>query len=213
MRKIQDDEGRPFNLDDHLPVGELDREDMIKFYQWTEDDAREAQGIYESDNQDFWKTDVPGAVYWYPLMQWRGAQGIIKLHESYLAGDKAAILKALEICFSYHFPIPRWCREAYGAALVAIELCEAKTWVDIFGHLHPKGTHIEVKRQEKFKSFLVYDRIKKMKKADPSVAIDGCLFESVGKEFGIGGKTTAEKYYYLWKNYFEKGGPFPFPLR
>ncbi len=209
MRKIQDGKGRPFNLDDHLPVGEIDREDMIKFYQWAEDDAWKAQDKYESDNPDFWKTDAPEAVYGYPLMQWKGSQEIIKLHESHLTGDKAAILNALEICFSYHFPIPRWCREAYKESFIAIALYEAKTWEDIFGRLHPKGTHIETKRQDRFKSYGVYIRIKKMKEADPTVAIDGGLFESIGKELGVGGKTTAEKYYYAWKNHFEKGGPLP----
>jgi len=72
----------------------------------------------------------------------------------------------------------------------------AKSWDDVFGQPHPKGIHLKTKRQEREKPHSVYRIIEQIKKEDPSTAIDGALFERVGKELGIGGKTLTENYYY-----------------
>jgi hypothetical protein len=196
-KKKQDKEAsKKFNINDHLPAACMDSDTMLNLYKWTFDDAAAAQTKFENEN--------PGTVAKGPLFQWQGAQELIELYESYHAGDKGAVLKALHICFFTHLPIPRWCENAYLGAYRSVKFYNAKTWGDVFGSPHKKGAHLSTKKQETNYSFRVYDRIKQIKEEDPSIPIDGFLFESVGKEFGIGGKTLTEEYYYKWKNYFDK---------
>jgi hypothetical protein len=100
-------------------------------------------------------------------------------------------------------PIPAWLTLAYLQAFRDIYQYRAKSWDDVFGKPHPKGTHLDAKRQEWEKSILVYHRVKEILRNEPGTPIDGYLFERVGREFGIGGKTLTEKYYYSWKNELE----------
>lgn len=189
------DKKNELNINDHLPTECINHDTIIQLYNWTFDDAAAAQTKFEDEN--------PGTIANGPLFQWRGAQELMELCESYHAGDKGAVLKALHVCFFKHLPIPRWCEVAYLGAYRSVKFYNAKTWGDVFGSPHPKGSHISTKKQETDYSFRVYDRIRQIKEDDPSIAIDGWLFEKVGKEFGIGGKTLTEEYYYKWKNYFE----------
>ena len=182
--------------EDFLPIEGSSQDELKQLYTWSFAEAAEAQGRYEAEN--------PETIAKGPIFQWQGAQELMELYESYQAGDKGAILRALHICFFKRLPIPRWCETAYLSAYRSVKFYYAKTWGDVFGKPHPRGTHLGAKRQENEKSFCVYDRVMQIKKDDPSVPIDGFLFESVGREFGIGGKTLTEKYYYKWKNFFEK---------
>jgi len=78
----------------------------------------------------------------------------------------------------------------------------AKSWDDVFGRPHKKGTHLDAKEQERKKSLPAYNRIKEIKRNDPSIPIDEDLFAIVGKEFGRS-KTLIAEYYYKWKNKLE----------
>ena len=51
--------------------------------------------------------------------------------------------------------------------------------------------------------FMVYNIVKTMRERDPSVPIDGHLFQTIGMELGIGSKTLTEQYYYDAKKYFK----------
>ena len=76
---------------------------------------------------------------------------------------------------------------------------EAKSWDDVLGRPYRKGIHHEARRKRRQYRKVVYDRILEIKKAEPDTAIDGALFERVGRELGIGGKTLVEEYYYSVK--------------
>jgi hypothetical protein len=191
--------------DDLLPIAEQLQDELKKLYLWSFAEAAEAQDKYEAINHPT-PIDVNNldSLTREPFRRWVAAQELMTLYESYQEGDRGAILKTLHICFSTHLPIPRWCELAYLNAFRKVKFYNAKTWRAVFGNPHPKGTHIGAKKQEQDMGFRVYDRIKQIKEADPSVAIDGWLFERIGREFGIGGKTLTEEYYYKMKNLLEK---------
>jgi len=71
---------------------------------------------------------------------------------------------------------------------------EFSTWEEAFGLLHPKGTHIEKMQDLRDKQIDVYNRIEELR--EQGNAVGGDLFEKVGKEFGLGGKTKVEEIYY-----------------
>ena len=101
-------------------------------------------------------------------------------------------------------PVPRWCAMGYLTAFRDVIQYRAKSWDDVFGKPHNKGVHLEAKREHREKSFLVYYRIKDILGTEPETPIDGYLFERVGKNLGIGGKTKTETWYYEWKNILKK---------
>jgi hypothetical protein len=178
-------------------------DELSELYKWSYADAVKAQDIYELQNPEPIDTNNPGIIFNEPFSRWQAAQELMELYDSHKKGDKGAILKALHVCFIHRLQIPRWCETAYVNAYRKVNFFQAKTWQDVFGNPHKKGTHIATKKQEKEMSFRVYDRIGQIKKDDPSVPIDGWLFEKVGREFAIGGKTLTEEYYYKWKNFFD----------
>ena len=183
-------------LDEHLPTEGPGRDDMMQLFAWTFEDALNAQEEWE----DRYGQNIRGRG---PFFRWLGASELRELYETYRSGDSTAIIEALYVCSLNSLPIPRWCEYSFLASYRKVRRYKAKGWNDVFGRPHPKGTHLETKKQELEKSLLVYRRIKNIKKEDPSTPVDGALFERVGKEFAIGGKTLTEEYYYKWKNRLE----------
>jgi len=195
MVKKQAEKKRPsaLGLRDHLPIEGPGRDDMMKVYSWSIEDAIKAQDEWEARYG-------PHVVGRGPLFRWVGTQELKELYDIYRAGKPHAILDALHVCSLNSLPIPRWCEMAYLAAYRKVRQYKAKSWDDVFGRPHPTGTHIKTKRQEREFSLRVYYEVERIKRKDPAVAIDGFLFESIGKKFGIGGKTLTEEYYYKEKN-------------
>lgn len=181
--------------DELLPTEGEGRDEMERLYTWREKDALK---------QDEWETKIGVRQVKGHWHRWAGAQELKKVCESYQTKkDPQTILEAIYLCAFYSLPIPRWCQTAYKEAYRKVRECKAKSWDDVFGRPHHKGTHLGTQRQWHEKGHLVYRRIQQIKKNDPSTPIDGSLFESVGKELGIGGKTLTEGYYYKWKNYWD----------
>ena len=69
----------------------------------------------------------------------------------------------------------------------------ARSWDDAFGSPHPKGRHRNAVRLEKLK-YKVHSRVRDIHKKE-GVSINNELFERVGKELGLGGKTTVSELY------------------
>jgi len=176
-------------LTDHLPIEGPGRDDMMQLYSWTHDDAWQAQEEWE-------KRYGPNIAGRGPFFRWIGATELKTIYEKYRTGNCSAIMEALSICSLNSLPIPQWCEKAFLVSYRKVKFYKAKSWDDVFGRPHPKGMHVEAKRQELEKSYLIYRRIEQIKKEEPHTAIDGALFERVGKEFGVGGKTLTEGYYY-----------------
>lgn len=151
--------------------------------------------------QQRWESTHRGSPYLEgPLYQRIARVNLEELFHSYQTGDKQALLEAMYGCMMHAIPFPRWCKKAFLSACEDVYTYKAKTWDDVFGHPHPKGTHLAAKREEREKSLHVCKRIQQIKEDDPSIPIDGHLFETVGKEFGIGGKTKTEEWYYKHKD-------------
>ena len=194
----QAEEKRPsaLGLEEHLPTEGPGRDDMLKMSTWDFEEARDAQ-------EDWAKRYGPNKVGRGPFFRWVGVQELRELYDIYRTGDSGAITEALFVCALNSLPIPRWCEVAYLEAYRKVRHYKAKSWDDVFGHPHQKGAHLGAKRQEREKGILVYNRIRQIKEDNPSTPIDGYLFETIGKEFAIGGKTLTEGYYYKWKNILE----------
>lgn len=180
-------------LDPHLPFHDgSGSKKLSRLYAMAEDEAIE-------ETLSWIEEDHPPQAR-LPIDRWTAAQGLKKWHERYKDGDRGAILESLYLCTLNDLPIPSWVTLAYLKAFRDVYHYRAKSWDDVFGQPHAKGTHLEAKKEEWEKSLRVYQRIKKIKQKNPDTPIDGHLFETVGKEFGTGGKTKTEQWYYKWKN-------------
>lgn len=173
-----------------LPVEGPGRKDMLELFSWDFDAAWKAQEEWENNYG-------PNAVGRGPFHRWLGAEELKELYKIYKEKkDPAVIIEGLYVCSLNSLPLPRWCEYGFLSAYRNVHHYRAKTWDDVFGKPHQRGTHLEAKRQEREKRHLVYRRIEQIKKDEPATATDGDLFERVGKEFGIGGKTLTEEWYY-----------------
>jgi hypothetical protein len=104
-------------------------------------------------------------------------------------------------------PVPRdrrWCAEAFLTAIEDVQDYRAKSWDEVFGRPHKKGAQLDALRKRREYQAKVWAHIHVLKEKNPNIAIDGSLFEQVGKEFGIGGKTLTEDYYYSMQNLLGK---------
>jgi len=183
--------------DDHLPTPGPGRDEMLQIYSWSFEDACSAQDEWENR----YGPNVRGRG---PFFRWVGAEELKGIYELYRTGNKAAILEALHICSLNSLPLPRWCEIAFLKAYRDVRFYNAKGWDDVFGRPHPKGTQLAARKQEREYDMRVYRRIRQIKADNPSIPIDGYLFERIGREFGIGSKTLTEQYYYNCKNRIEK---------
>lgn len=185
--------------------------DMQELYSWDFDKAWEAQEEWEKRHGTPFDNHIDGLLQGKilprsergPFFRWMGAQELKDLYEVYRMGESSAITEALYICTINSLPIPEWCEIAYLKAYRKVRQYKAKSWDDVFGRPHKKGTHLATKRQEREKSISVYNRIKEIKRNEPDTPIDENLFERVGRYYGIGGKTLTAQYYYAWKNKLE----------
>lgn len=193
MPKGPDKPGLPARMADYLPIEGEGRNEMKQFYSWDFETAWNAQDKWESER-------TPGSYERGPFFRWAGAQELRKIFDAYKSGNKQAVIEALHICSLNSLPLPRWCEMAFLSAYRKIRQYKEKSWDNVFGRPHPKGTHLEAKKEEYEKSLRVYRRIKEIKRENPDIPIDGHLFETIGLEFGTGGKTKTEQWYYKWKN-------------
>lgn len=137
------------------------------------------------------------------IARWTGAQSLVELEKAHNeTQNPAIILEAIYHCTLNDFAIPEWCALAYLNAYRKVTHFKAKSWDDVFGRPHPKGTHLDARREELVQGHEVYRRINEIKAAEPETPIDEYLFERVGRELAIGGKTKVAKIYYTFKEKF-----------
>jgi len=115
------------------------------------------------------------------------------LKRRFKKGDKTAILKAIQQCFQMKKPVPEWLRLAFLQAYDAATGYEIKSWAEVFGAVHPKGTHLKKERRSLMLRGSIVGRVQELKAA--GFPIDKLLFETIGKEFGLSGTTASEIYY------------------
>jgi hypothetical protein len=109
------------------------------------------------------------------------------------AGDKQALLWAIHDAATKEVPIPKWAAEALDKELHQAVTGKYESWDDVFGPLFAKATQQRGIRT-KARMFDVEDRIDQIHEEE-KVPINDLLFERVGKELGVGGKTTTSNLY------------------
>ncbi len=133
-----------------------------------------------------------------PLFQWFALKAIDRCREAFQGGDKFELLHAIRECANHDLPLPDWAARAFISAYDTILNFKAKSWDDVLGAPIPKGAHLNVLRERRELKFGVLNRVHEILARAPETPIDQYLFETVGKEFGIG-KTLAAEYYYAAK--------------
>lgn len=180
-----------FNESCLCPNSDIGPEEFRKISQWNLAEAVAAQKEYDKENRQ-------ANVGRGPLSYWSDIRILNSLYEEYLSGDKDAIMRALTTCIFSGLPLPAWLSSALIDSINKVRCYTAKSWDDVLGRPHSKGTNLVAKRKKLLKSFQVYQKITEIKEVTPKVPIDAGLFETVGRIFGLG-KTLAEEYYYHTK--------------
>ena len=113
--------------------------------------------------------------------------------KEYEAGNQTALLPMILICVQDQKPLPDWAGTAFEELYHWVIMGGARSWDDAFGSPHPKGRHVNAVRLEKLK-YKVHRRVRDIHDKE-RVPIDNELFERVGRELGIGGKTAVSELY------------------
>jgi hypothetical protein len=119
------------------------------------------------------------------------AEVLESLKQNFEEGDKAALLEAVYRCLLMKRPLPEWLRLAFLDAYEARARFEVTSWDKVFDQPLPKGTRLRTEKMRR----RVIERVWLLKREDPKTAIDGGLFEKIGKDLGISGGAANGLYY------------------
>jgi hypothetical protein len=115
------------------------------------------------------------------------------LEKLFISGkEKSAPLRMIYLCYTNKWEIPEWAAKAIGCAGFYAESGKLKSWDDFFGKPYPRGKQPRRLTTETYK-VAVLARVIKRKALGEN--IDDDLFADIGKELGIGGKTTVKNLY------------------
>lgn len=121
-----------------------------------------------------------------------------------IEGDKGLILDVIFLCAENNLPLPSWTAQAFMNAYNKTKYCyENKSWDDVFGRPHPKGTQLGAKQKLNFLRREVWQRSNLLKRRNPEIPIDDGFFEEIGEEIGVC-KTVASEAYYSMKKFLKK---------
>jgi hypothetical protein len=130
-----------------------------------------------------------------PLFQWSALHDLDRLEARFEAGDGFALLHAIRKCANHDLVMPHWVAQNYINRFDRVLHCKLASWDEAFGRPHPKGKHISDMRQRTELRLAVYLRIREIRQADKSIAIDNNLFASVAADLGIKRSLCSELYY------------------
>jgi hypothetical protein len=140
------------------------------------------------------------------LLPWRAGGGeyhdeLDELGRSYATGkDPGAVLDAIRFCFVCRIDVPEWARRAFLDIHARGKTGEFKSWDEGWGRPLTKG-QFERFNRDLVAWFQVREKIEARPAGEP---IDDELFEKIGRDLGIGGKSTVKRIY---------AAPAPFPKR
>lgn len=125
------------------------------------------------------------------------ANQLPELELSYSSGkDPGAILHAIYLCLLRDVPLPLWAVRGFLNTYPKGLHGRFRTWDQAFGRPRTKGQH---------------DRFLRDFAAPPQVAemveearrnrkpIDDRLFDKIGRQLGVGGRTQVKKFYRAWR--------------
>src|SRR5262245_56556155 len=111
---------------------------------------------------------------------------------AYEAGDRRALWHALVFCAVHDIRMWHWLASEIIAIQRAAEAGKIPTWNHVFGD-KPCGEGQRRGAATFARRFEVYNRIQAAK--DAGRAIDDQLFEDIGRELGVGGRSTVADLY------------------
>ena len=115
------------------------------------------------------------------------------LKQKFDDGNKAAVLMAIRYCCWMRRPLPEWLRLAFLQAYNSATAFDIKSWDEVFGRPHPKGTHLAKEKKYLAVRSLIWERVRASKAMGKSINKE--LFEGIGKDLGVAGSVTSEIYY------------------
>jgi hypothetical protein len=115
-----------------------------------------------------------------------------KLKRDFDAGDKGAVISAIEVCFRNESPVPGWAQNEFINVCGDIHFGRSKSWDEVFGRPHKKGAQLGAMRRKKRLGLPVLVRVRERHAGGEPIGKD--LFDSVGEELGIGGTLVSEIY-------------------
>jgi hypothetical protein len=117
-------------------------------------------------------------------------------------GNAPTLLYFIAHCFSNGLAVPEWARERFLAA--TRKGSEIKSCDEVFGRPLKKGKQLKAARRRAQLAEPIWSRV--CERHSAGEAIDKGLFDSVGKEFDVGGTVAAEIYYDFEKEFKERFG-------
>jgi hypothetical protein len=115
-----------------------------------------------------------------------------RLWEALEAGDKGAVLSAINICFHSETAVPGWVQSEFTNACTNVRIGLFKSWDEVFGRPHKKGAQLGAVRRKRPLRIPILNRVEERHAAGEPISKD--LFDSVGAELGIGGTLVSEIY-------------------
>ena len=155
---------------------------------WSVDQAMAAQKAYEASGGQ--SSDHNG-----PLSQWAALLRIEELRQQYEGGDSLAVLEAVFECAMRELVMPEWVAIGFIERMRRIKHFKTKSLDETFGSYLPKGAKLVAYRQAREKGILAYHEVRKRHAAGASIGEE--LFETIGKDLGIGSSKVRD-YYYEW---------------
>jgi hypothetical protein len=146
----------------------------------------EAQAAFDAQN--------PRRSFAGPLFQAAARERLELLREQFEAGDRTALLEAVHRCAWHEMVIPEWAALKFMAAYREVAHARTASWDDVFGKPWP-GKKLASLRLRRELILPVRARIQELRQRRDPPPLSEALFESVGKEFGIG-KTLCQEFYY-----------------
>ena len=107
------------------------------------------------------------------------------------------VLLCIRDCVTNGLVAPEWLAYAYNRRFDAVLNCRVGSWHhdQAFGRPYPKGTHLAALRKARRTRYAVVLAVHAALELEPAPAIDGALFEAVGRPLGLGKTLTANLYY------------------
>ena len=112
----------------------------------------------------------------------------------YEQGQRYSVIPALALCFSSNLEIPKWVKAGYLTALEQLYNGDHTTLDHALGMKRGRGKRGKSHKLSSDQEHKIYARVCELRQQ--GMAVDDSLFESVGKEFGIG-KTLAKETYIM----------------
>lgn len=134
--------------------------------------------------------DPAGPIYKYVALK-----GLESLEKSFNDGNKLALMHAIRECANHELIMPTWVSNEYIKAFDTVNHFRAKSWDEVFGKPLRKNANLAALRKRDKYAVHIWNAVRASEQQ--GIAINDELFESIGKNFGLGLTLTKEFYSYF----------------